>query len=71
MQTAIAFVELLLGFVPMAVGVAFILVPLWISIKLFPQYAERVNATFDRLMGVDEEYDEKYATGYAYSSNHR
>lgn len=70
MQTALAFVELLLGFVPAIAMVAAILTALWAATKLFPSFGEFARDLGDSLFGVDEEYDEKHATGYT-STRHR
>jgi hypothetical protein len=60
MHTLALFVEFVLGFAPFALVVAAIITALWAATKLFPSFGAWCAETFDRLMGVDAEYDEKY-----------
>lgn len=70
-NTAIDFAQFLLSFVPFIALVALALVAFWVILKMSPGFAERVNATYERMMGVDEEYDRKYNTGYAETTPRR
>ena len=69
MQTLSDFVVMLLGFAPMIGIVALITTALWAASKLFPASGEWMSETFDRLMGVDEEYDDQHNTGYAFPND--
>lgn len=60
MTTAVAFIELVLGFVPMIAIVLAITTALWAATKLFPNFGAWCAETEERLMGVDAEYYEKY-----------
>jgi|1185.fasta_scaffold778844_2 hypothetical protein len=60
MDTLIAFAELLLGFVPLVGTVAIIVTLFWAATKLFPKFGAKVDYGFDRLFGVDEDYDEQH-----------
>lgn len=68
MTTLSAFADLVLGFVPFF-GIALAIVTaLWAATKLFPSFGEMVSDVFDGLFGVDDDYDEKYQTGYTPSN---
>lgn len=64
MNTMFAFVELLLGFVPLVGIVAVIVTALWAATKLSPKFGAKMDNAFDVLFGVDAEYDEKHNTGF-------
>lgn len=69
MTTLVAFIEFVLGFVPFIAVVLAITTVLWIASKLLPSFGAWVDETFERLMGVDAEYDEKHNTGYSSTSH--
>lgn len=60
MNTIAMFIEFVLGFVPIVLFVLAIITVLWAATKLFPTFGAWCAETYDRLMGVDAEYDEKY-----------
>lgn len=60
MHTLAMFIEFVLGFAPIVLTVLAITTALWAATKLFPSFGEWFAQTYDRLMGVDAEYDEKY-----------
>jgi hypothetical protein len=61
MHIALAFVEFVLGYVPLILTVVALATALWGATKLFPEFGAKFDAFMDRLFGTDENYDERYA----------
>jgi hypothetical protein len=60
MHTLAMFAAFVLGFAPIVIIVLVITFALWAATKLFPSFEAWCTKTYDRLMGVDAEYDENY-----------
>lgn len=71
MHTLALFAAFVLGFAPIVLIVLVIITALWAATKLFPTFGDWCTETYDRLMGVDAEYDETYQTGYASTTPNR
>lgn len=61
MDLIVAFAMLILGFVPMIALVAVLIAPFVLAYRRSPKFAMKFDNALDRLFGVDEEYDAKYA----------
>lgn len=61
-ETMITFVLLLAGYLPLMTAVAVVMFALWlICYKIRPAWGERIDATYEAMMGtLGEEYDELY-----------
>lgn len=61
MDTAFAFVALLLGYVPLLGGAAVFMLAVWlICYKIFPTAGLYIDAFYNMLMGVTEEENDEY-----------
>jgi len=65
MQTLVAFIEFVLGFVPFFGSALVFTAIVWAATKLLPAFGVWMDGLGERMFGVDDEYDEKYNTGYA------
>jgi hypothetical protein len=71
MHTLALFVEFVLGFVPIILVASAIITALWAATKLFPSFGAWCTEAYDRLMGVDAEYDQTYLTDHASATPNR